>query len=644
MSSQACDLKPGSKVGKYSVVRVLGRGAMGIVYLVRHETLDAYFALKTLDPAIAAKDAQFVARFMREAKLCCHIRHPNLIAVHDAGRDEGSGLYYLVMDYASGGTLRDRLTAAGGRLPPDEACRIAREIASALVEAERQGMVHRDIKPENIMFDADGKSRLSDLGLAKASGGDSLKTQADVVFGTPAYMSPEQAYDSARVDCRADVYSLGVVFFEMLAGKRPFEGDTALNIMAKVISPEPVPDVRTLRPEVPKAVAELVSAMCAKDVALRTVRAADVVAGLSAGVGAKAAGRSRRRLGCGVLVGLAFVSAVLVGALAVLVVLPELRKGEFGRRQGGSDSAAATNGLDQVKAERAAREAEERRLKEAQAAVEAERQKLAEEKRLAALRKAEAEQAAKAAEEKRRALELTRQEEEKKAARERQLAEERQRKEAERLAKRQAALEAEAKRIAEEKRKAEEARQAEEERQKAAAAEKRRQEELAEKRRQEELAEKRCAEEAKRVAEKERIDRERREREEMARQSAAAEKARQQVKTYAYAVTFVCHSAEEVAALKAALVDGKPSFKVDALRDNVTSGGLFGSDKHQLTGTMTIKTTAANAPNGLEELRRHLQEHYRGDEPVDWSHFSRISCYQNISSTVNAGLGEKIKP
>ena len=635
MSSQAYDLKPGSKVGKYSVVRILGRGAMGTVYLVRHETLDAYFALKTLDPSIAAKDAQFVARFMREAKLCCHIRHPNLIAVHDAGRDEGSGLYYLVMDYASGGTLRDRLTAAGGRLPPDEACRIAREIASALVEAERQGMVHRDIKPENVMFDADGKSRLSDLGLAKASGGDSLKTQADVVFGTPAYMSPEQAYDSARVDCRADVYSLGVVFFEMLAGKRPFEGDTALNIMAKVISPEPVPDVRTLRPEVPKAVAELVRAMCVKDVALRTVRAADVVAGLSAGVGAEVAKRNRRRLGCGVLVGLTFVSAVLVGALAVMVVLPELRKDESGRRPVVSDIAVETNGLDQANAERAAREAEERRLKEAQAAVEAERRKLAEEKRLAALRKAEAERAAKEAEEKRRALELTRREEEKKATRERQLAEERQREEAARLAERQAALEAEEKRIAEEKRKAEEARQAEDARRKAAAAEKRRQEELAEKRR---------AEEAKRVAEKERMDRERREREERARQSAAAEKARQQVKTYAYAVTFVCHSAEEVAALKAALVDGKPSFKVDALRDNVTSGGLFGSDRHQLTGTMTIRSAAANAPNGLEELRRHLLEHYRGDEPVDWSHFSRISCYQNISSAVNTGAGEKISP
>lgn len=637
MSSQDDDLKPGRKIGKYLIVRVLGRGAMGTVYLVRHETLDAYFALKTLDPAIAAKDAQFVARFMREAKLCCHVRHPNLIAVHDAGRDEGSGLYYLVMDYASGGTLRDKLTSAGGRLSVDEACRISLEIASALAEAERQGMVHRDIKPENIMFDADGKSRLSDLGLAKASGGDSLKTQADVVFGTPAYMSPEQAYDSARVDSRADVYSLGVVFFEMLAGKRPFEGDTALNIMAKVISPDPVPDVRTLRPDVSKAVADLVSAMCEKDVGRRTVRAADVVARLDGYVGVKSGGGNRKRLGCGFLVGLALVSAVFVGVLAVMLVRPELRKGETVRQAGEADPAAAaeTNGQDRAKAEREAREAAERRLKEEQAAMEAERQKLAEEKRLAALRKAEVEQAAKEAEEKRRALELTRQEEEKKAARERQLAEERQREEAERLAKRQAALEAEAKRIAEEKRQAEEARQAEDARRKADAAEKRRQEELVEKRR---------AEEAKRVAEKERIERERLEREERARQAAAAEKARRQVKTYAYAVTFVCHSEAEVTALKAALVDGKPSFRVDALKDNVISGGLFGSDRHQLTGTMTIESAAANAPNGLDALRRHLQTYYRGEEPVDWSHFSRISCYQNVSTAANAGPGEKILP
>ena len=150
--------------------------------------------------------------------------------------------------------------------------------------------------------------------------------------------------------------------------------------------------------------------------------------------------------------------------------------------------------------------------------------------------------------------------------------------------------------------------------------------------------------EAKRVAEKERIERERLEREERARQAAAAEKARRQVKTYAYAVTFVCHSEAEVTALKAALVDGKPSFRVDALKDNVISGGLFGSDRHQLTGTMTIESAAANAPNGLDALRRHLQTYYRGEEPVDWSHFSRISCYQNVSTAANAGPGEKILP
>jgi len=263
-------LAAGDKIGQYTVVRPLGKGGMGAVYLARHETLDAYFALKVLDPAVAARNGQFVQRFLREAKLCCRLRHPNLVAVHDAGREETTGLHYLVMDYAPGGSLREKLDAARGPLPVPAALRIAGEIAAALEAADAFHLVHRDIKPENIMFGENGEAKLADLGVAKSAiDGDSLVTMADAVFGTPAYMSPEQACDSKTVDARADLYSLGIVLFEMLAGRRPYDGERAVNVIAQVLSSEPVPDVRTYAPGVPPEIAALVAGLCDKRISRR---------------------------------------------------------------------------------------------------------------------------------------------------------------------------------------------------------------------------------------------------------------------------------------------------------------------------------------------------------------------------------------
>ena len=176
-------LKSGETFGKYKVERMLGTGGMGAVYLVRHGVLDSLFALKILDAATARKGGDFVTRFIREAKLASNIRHPNLVAVHDAGQDEKTGLYYLVMDYLPGGTLRDMIHERG-RIPAGEAVRIARQVAAALVTAHERGMVHRDIKPENIMFAADGSAKLADLGIAKGTGEqDTLVTMASAVFG-----------------------------------------------------------------------------------------------------------------------------------------------------------------------------------------------------------------------------------------------------------------------------------------------------------------------------------------------------------------------------------------------------------------------------------------------------------------------------
>ena len=310
-------LSAGTKFGRYTVVRTLGTGGMGAVYLVRHDVLDAYFALKVLSPSVASRDAQFIPRFLREAKLCCRIRHPNLVAVHDAGRDDATGLHYLVMDYAPGGNLREMLDAAGGPLEHSRALKIARELASALVTASEFGLVHRDIKPENIMFGQDGEAKLADLGIAKSADDSTLVTMENAVFGTPAYMSPEQACDSGKVDARADIYSLGIMLFEMLAGRRPYDGASSMNVIAKLLSREPVPDVRTFAPEISEELAAVVRDMCEKDAAKRIQSARELLNRLDAIAGCKTnVMPAREGKGMGFALALSVVGAVVAAVLA----------------------------------------------------------------------------------------------------------------------------------------------------------------------------------------------------------------------------------------------------------------------------------------------------------------------------------------
>ena len=255
-------LGEGESFHGYVIKRLLGKGGLGAVYLARHEILDSDFAIKVLPPGT---DPEFVKRFLREAKLATRLRHRNLVAVHDCGVDERRGLYFLVMDYVDGGDLRQEI-AFSGRIERTRALDIVYQVASALSEAERYGVVHRDIKPENIMIDASGVVKVVDLGVAKADGlNDSLRTTAKTVFGTPAYVSPEQAIDASRVDVRADIYSLGVVFFEMLTGRCPYEGKTMARMLQQILSEDPMPDVRDVQPDVPAEYADLVRRMCAKD-------------------------------------------------------------------------------------------------------------------------------------------------------------------------------------------------------------------------------------------------------------------------------------------------------------------------------------------------------------------------------------------
>ena len=258
-------LKVGEHYRGYVVERVLGHGGVGAVYLVRHEILDTPFAMKILYPKVAEEDPDYVKRFVREARIAIKIRHPNLVAVHGCGFDQERGVYYLVMDYVQGGDLRTALGFAG-KFTPDRAAKIILQVASALAAAQKYAVVHRDIKPENIMLLPDGTVKLIDLGIAKATGlGDTLATATQSVFGTPVYISPEQATDSADVDHRADIYSLGIVFFEMVSGTCPYTEGNSAQILAKVLSDEPMPDVRDFCRDVPPSVAALIRRMCHKD-------------------------------------------------------------------------------------------------------------------------------------------------------------------------------------------------------------------------------------------------------------------------------------------------------------------------------------------------------------------------------------------
>ena len=261
--------KPGDHFHGYIVNKLLGKGAGGAVYLVKHEVLDTLYALKILGSNAQSDDQTYVKRFLREARLASRIRHPNLVSVYDCGHDEEKDLYYLVMDYVPGSSLRD-VIAFEGKLPEGRAADIVAQVASALDAAQEFKVVHRDIKPENILIELDGRVKLVDLGIAKAQNiGDSFNTNTDRIFGTPSYISPEQAQCSADVDARADIYSLGVVFFEMLTGQCPYVSTNPAFIISQILSLDEMPDVRDVASGLSPELAVLVRRMTMKNRARR---------------------------------------------------------------------------------------------------------------------------------------------------------------------------------------------------------------------------------------------------------------------------------------------------------------------------------------------------------------------------------------
>jgi formylglycine-generating enzyme required for sulfatase activity/tRNA A-37 threonylcarbamoyl transferase component Bud32 len=256
------DLKVGTYFGDYFVEKALGSGAMGSVYLVRARSGDRY-AVKVMCPSGDGDVHELRMRFLREAELAMNIRHENLVAVYDYGEDPDTGLCYILMDYVSCGSIGDRL-AEGECLSVDDAVSVAVQVLRALAVAHAAGVVHRDIKPDNLLLDADGTVKLADLGVAKFTGSTTVTTTG-MIIGTPAYMSPEQMIDSRNIDGRSDIYSLGIVLFTLLCGKRPNEGSSVMELMTKAIALDPIPDVRTLQPDIPAPIAEAVALMCAPD-------------------------------------------------------------------------------------------------------------------------------------------------------------------------------------------------------------------------------------------------------------------------------------------------------------------------------------------------------------------------------------------
>lgn len=270
----------------FRIEKRIGRGGMGDVYLAVQTSLDRRVALKTLTSRFAS-DAEFVRRFQAEARAAAALNHPNVVTVYDVGEDRGT--HYLSMEFMERGTLEDRVTKAG-RLPVDEVLAIVRDAAAGLVFAEAKRIVHRDLKPANLMQNHVGQTKIADLGLATHVEAEETQTADRKVFGTPHFMSPEQARGE-KVDHRSDLYSLGATAYRLLTGHTPFEGKDAREIVRALLKDEPRP-MRDFVPDLPDGVVELVGRLMKKDAAQRIQSANELareVEGLRARGGKSAA-------------------------------------------------------------------------------------------------------------------------------------------------------------------------------------------------------------------------------------------------------------------------------------------------------------------------------------------------------------------
>jgi eukaryotic-like serine/threonine-protein kinase len=244
--------------GRYRLEQKLGSGGMSTVYLARDETLERWVAAKVLHREISDQPDQ-IERFRREARTVAQLSHPNVVSVIDAGEDGGHP--YIVFEYVEGETLKERIERVG-RLPLDEAAAYAIEVGRGLAAAHARRMVHRDVKPQNVLIDAEGRAKVTDFGIARELESEGL-TATGRVLGTTDYVSPEQAMGQ-NVDARSDIYSLGVVLYEMLTGRPPFSAETLVGVAMKHVN-EAMPDIQVRRPEVSSALAAVIERATVKD-------------------------------------------------------------------------------------------------------------------------------------------------------------------------------------------------------------------------------------------------------------------------------------------------------------------------------------------------------------------------------------------
>ena len=314
------DLPPDlAKYSKYRFLRELGRGGMGIVYQAEQTVMGRTVAVKVINPSVL-DHPDALPRFQSEVRAAAKLDHPNIVRAHDA--EQVGSMHLLVMEYVEGASLAD-LVAKKGPLPVAYACHYIRQAALGLQHAFEQGMVHRDIKPQNLMVNARGQVKVLDFGLArmrserKAGGG---LTQVDAFMGTPEYVSPEQATDAHSADTRADIYSLGCTLFFLLAGRPPFQGDTAVKVIMAHIEKE-APAIHEVRVDVPAELSAVVTRMLAKDPARRFQTPLEVAQALAsfvkpgtkpaAGVALPASGVSSPGTGTAIAVDTSKIKAIL---------------------------------------------------------------------------------------------------------------------------------------------------------------------------------------------------------------------------------------------------------------------------------------------------------------------------------------------
>ena len=330
--------------GRYRLSSKLGSGGMSTVYLAQDEVLDRPVAVKMMHREIS-QEADQLERFRREARSAARLSHPNLVSVIDAGEDEGRP--YIVFEYVEGDTLKQRIQSQGG-LAVDEAIAYAIEIGRGLIAAHGRKLVHRDVKPQNVLIDPDGRAKVTDFGIARSLEQKGM-TATGRVLGTTDYVSPEQAMGE-DADERSDVYSLGIVLYEMLSGDVPFRAETQVGVAMKHVN-EPLPDVLIHRPDVSAAVASVIDRATTKDPRDRYNSVGEMVRDLEASLemeAARAGGttgeattvldsvpRSRRRLSGSRVSGLGIVMGVIgVALVAAALIFGGDRIGEFTQDDG----------------------------------------------------------------------------------------------------------------------------------------------------------------------------------------------------------------------------------------------------------------------------------------------------------------------